>query len=104
MSDRDWQVEEVRWREEDAGVFGVRRGFEAKVRWPDRALWVSRLEGEDGWVADALYGPDRRGNPEVPIFVHGFGSRATIPRVVVDPELVAELDRRATEAAREAGR
>jgi hypothetical protein len=61
MSDRRWWVERLAWREERGSVFGVRRGFEAEVRWPDRALWVSRLEGEDRWVADARGRPVNSG-------------------------------------------
>jgi hypothetical protein len=53
----------------------------------ETVLEASLLDGETRWVVDALYVGG------IPRWVHGFGSRTTIPAYVdeIDPGLEAEL-------------
>jgi hypothetical protein len=68
----DVKVVEVRRERRNDG----REGWFAAVDVGDLKFGFSRLDGEEDWTADSLIGPG-----SYPHFVHGFGSRVTIPRV-----------------------
>ena len=46
---------------------------------------VSRREGEERWIADALFGD------AAAVFCNGLGARVTRPRPVAHPAVVAAL-------------
>lgn len=60
-----------------------------EVTWPGDArtytLNVSRLHGEEAWIADALFDDTR------PVFCNGLGSRVTAPRAVTHPAVLDAL-------------
>lgn len=65
-----------------------RAGWFAEVESEGKVVQFSRLEGETEWTADAMW--QGRGN-SMPAFMHGFGSRCTIPmHAAVD--VAAHLD------------
>jgi hypothetical protein len=54
-------------------------------------FFLSRLVNEEDWIMDAKFGPNG-----FPHFSHGFGSRVTIPKGILD-ELADLLDHQAQE-------
>lgn len=63
-------------------------GMYALVKLSDEStLHLSRLDGENYWVADGLFLAN--GSPS---WCHGFGSRCTTLRAVSEPALKAALD------------
>ena len=60
-----------------------------EVEWEDdrrtHTLLVSRLEGEDQWITDALF------DDTYPVLCNGLGARVTRPRAVAHPGVLAAL-------------
>jgi len=88
------RIDECEYTDRGQGHFGAKRGWFARVNdegaRSGRTLNLSRLDGETEWTMDALFLSNG-----YPVFVHGFGSRVTIPQVLMDPDTVAALDARA---------
>ena len=71
-------------------------GWEVKVRIPEGEFHFSRLDGETDWTADAFF----PAGVSMPTFMHGFGSRCTIPRKAGD-SLVVVIDAAVADAERQ---
>lgn len=72
------------------GVPG-RSGWDGRVDWEGTTLHVSRLDGDDRWIVDALI----PAGTSMPAFMNGWGSRCT--RLRQAPEFIADMLDAATE-------
>lgn len=71
-----------------SALAGDRPGIYAVVELSNgESLELSRLDGEDAWIADAAWGKG-----SFPRWCHGFGARYMMTKAVSDPALVADLD------------
>lgn len=83
-----WTIETVRRETVGRWDGSEERGVYALVIFEGgESLHLSRLDGNEGWVADAHFGANG-----YPYWCHGFGSRCTYLQVVNDDDLVAALD------------
>lgn len=77
----------------DVAPTPAQQGWYAQIETAENSAELSKLDGEDRWTIDAMWG---RGS--FPIFSNGFGSRCTILQHPTD-ELAAALDERQRERA-----